>query len=201
MKTVIDIDDTLAVFVSDVVEKINSMFQKTIDTRDCGINWMSMVIAEHEWDQLRPHVYNEPFFAGLKLKHSLNDILGLFEYLDAWTFVTARHAPLGNDAHRVTREWLIKQGIPLGREIIICHHAESKLPYFPTDTQLVIEDSAHVAQEADAAGLIVMLIDQPWNRHVSLKNKYSQRVLSLVEAKHAVSYASYEMQRQASRPK
>lgn len=170
---IFDMDDTLCSFVPHVLELASETLGRPIELERMEVNWMWSVMSESEWELIRPKIYTPAFYSRLPLREPQPLIQSTFETLIGRGYgiqiLTARTAPLGDAAELVTKAWLAKHSLaPYIDHVVICHHTQDKTELFTSDTVAIVEDSPHIVAAAEAKGVPVLLIDQPWNRSVPL---------------------------------
>lgn len=176
---VMDLDDTLCEFVPNVVKRIKQMFDIEIDVNLLSSSWLTDNLTEDQYTELRAVLHTPVFYSSLRpvfstsLGFKLNNLRSNYD-LDV-TYITGREHPLGEAAFTTTANWLAKHWFPSG-DIKVCHHNDNKVDLLPPSTQLVIEDSVHVAQAVEGQGIPVGLIDYPWNNHYTLRHPKSIRI-------------------------
>jgi hypothetical protein len=169
-----DVDDTLCHFMAPALKALEKWNGRKITPDQCvNSMWLNDFLTKDELDQFLPTIFNPQFYTELKgtaiLDNRWKDAnFALLQQKYDFHAVTARRFALGQEALRVTSDWLHSQNVRMDG-ITICHPDQSKADAAPMNTKVIVDDSASVAIHGAYKGWTVFLVDRPWNKHLDVK--------------------------------
>lgn len=200
-----DMDDTLCSFIDPVIEKAQKHFGAKFKLPGHGQypEWFVTAIPNETEREafLREHIFTEEFYANLSPLFGRHHGITLRDVSEvAWShyktvsIVTARRRVLGDNAERVTREWLQSRGFLRADEVEIHvvegHHRKSE--YLKQRT-VMVDDAVHVAEDIEKTDHKMILVSHVWNSEVQRSRDrqvvHSYNLLSAI--KHASETVVY----------
>lgn len=200
-----DMDDTLCSFIDPVIDLAQKHFGTKFKLPGHGQypDWFVQAMPNEETREafLREHIFTEQFYANLEPLFGRHHDITLRSVSEAaWnhyktvSIVTARRRVLGDQAERVTREWLRSRGFLRADEVEIHvvdgHHRKSE---YLKPRSVMVDDAVHVAHDIEKTDHKMILVSHVWNSEVGrscdrqVVHSYNM-VSAIVQASETVVY-------------